>query len=573
MACSPTCAQPVDAASFWVPLGVGCGMLSSMPVVASFMSELFEHPLMHHPVFVVFSVVAIGLMIGKISIYGVSFGSAAVMFVALVYGHYGVTLNQSITNLGLVLFVYCVGIGAGSRFFSALKERGVQFGVIAAAVVLVGGGATALVAVALGISPSVAAGVFAGALTSTPGLAAAQEYFSAGPDQGLVSAGYAIAYPFGVVGAVLFVQLWPRLRKADLAEIGRKLDQEQERAHRIVPVLVKMTNPKFVGRAVEDLRILDHLKCKIIRTMRDGVLVPIEHGHVLELDQLLWVIGREDDIESVLDVLGERAESPVVINTFTERQTMVVTNRSLANKRIGDLRLLRDHGVSISRVLRYEYELVPNDATQIQVGDQLVVVGSPENLKKFTQVVGHRASVIDATDLVSLACGITIGVVAGMIPMGGFKLGMAGGPLLVALILGHFGRVGAIAGYVPRPTRVCLRELGLCLFLAGAGIKGGASVVETLQSQGAGIFLVGVVATILPILVGYLIATKIFKFDILTALGGVCGAMTSTPGLGAVSSKTDSQAPVVSYAAAYPAALLLMVVGVGLLLEIMAAMM
>ncbi|QQL44131.1 aspartate:alanine exchanger family transporter [Sulfuriroseicoccus oceanibius] len=543
-----------------------------MDIFASFMTRLFDLPLMHHPVFVVFSVIAIGLIVGRFSVYGVSLGSAAVMFVALVYGHYGVTLNQSLTSFGLVLFVYCVGIGAGSRFFGALKERGVQFAVIALAVVAVGGVATALVAGAFGVSPSVAAGVFAGALTSTPGLAAAQEHFSSGVDQGLVSAGYAIAYPFGVIGVVLFVQLWPRLRKADLAEIGRKLDEEQEQAHKILPVLVKMTNPKFVGRRIDELSILDRLRCRVIRTMKNGVLVPIEHGHVLELDQLLWVIGRDDEIDSLLDVLGERASVPVVINTFTEQQTFVLTERSLANRRIGDLRLLRDHGVSIARILRYEYELVPTDSTELNVGDQLVVVGSPENLQKFAKVVGHRASVVDATDLVSLAVGVAIGVVVGMIPLGSFKLGLAGGPLLVALVLGHFGRVGAIAGYVPRPTRVLLRELGLCLFLAGAGIKGGASVVETLQSQGAGIFIVGLVATVMPIVIGHLVATKIFKFDLLTALGTVCGAMTSTPGLGAVSGKTDSQAPVVSYAAAYPAALLLMVVGVGLLLEIMAAM-
>ena len=186
--------------------------------------------------------------------------------------------------------------------------------------------ATALAAGAFGISPSVAAGVFAGALTSTPGLAAAQEHFTSISDQGLVSAGYAIAYPFGVIGTVLFVQLWPRLRKKDLHQIGEQLEAEQSQAKQIIPVLVKMTNSKFVGRRIDQLRILDHLHCRVTRIMKDGVLVPIKHDDVLEMDLLLWVVGREDDIEAMLDVLGERAAAPVIINSDMERRTLVVTS-------------------------------------------------------------------------------------------------------------------------------------------------------------------------------------------------------------------------------------------------------
>jgi putative transport protein len=540
-----------------------------MNAIDAFVSGLFDSPLMLNSVFVLFSIIAIGLIAGRIMIYGVSLGSAAVMFVALIYGHYGVSISQTVTSVGLVLFVYCVGIGAGSRFFSTLKQSGVQLAMISCAVICAGGISAALAAKAFGISPSVAAGIFAGALTSTPGLAAAQEHFTSNADQGLVSAGYAIAYPFGVVGTVLFVQLWPRLRKKDLQKIGEQVDAEQSQAKKILPVLVRMTNPKFVGRTIDQLRILDHLHCRITRTMKDGVLVPLEHGATLELDQILWVVGREDDIEAMLDALGEREEAPVIINSDMERRTFVVTNRSFANKSLSQLRLLRDHGVSVSRIRRYEYEIIPNENTELSIGDQLVTVGNTENLEKFSKTIGHRPSIIDATDLLSLTLGIAVGVLVGMIPLGGFKLGLAGGPLLVSLLLGHFGRIGAVAGYVPRPTRLLLRELGLCLFLAGAGIKGGASFVETLQSQGMGIFVVGIIATLVPIIVGYTVATLICKFDILTSLGGVCGAMTSTPALGAISSKTDSQVPIVSYASAYPAALLLMVVGVNLLMAIM----
>jgi len=540
-----------------------------MNAVFSAVSGFFETPLMHNSAFVLFSVIALGLLLGRITIGGIHLGTAGVMFVALIYGHYGVELSPAVTTVGLVVFVYCVGIGAGSRFFTTLKQSGTKLAVISCAVIGVGGLATALTAGALSISPSVAAGVFAGALTSTPGLAAAQEYYVDSANQGLVSAGYAIAYPFGVVGTVLFVQLWPRLRRKDLQKIGERLEAEEAEGRRIGTAVFRMTNPRFEGKRIEDLRILEHLRCRITRTMRDGILVPLEQDETLKKDQVLWVVGYEDQIEALIDMFGERTEAPVVINSDMERRSLVVTNSRFANKTFAEIRTLKNHGVSVSRIKRYEYEIVPTETTEIHIGDVLVVVGCSENLEKFSKAVGHRASLINATDLLSLTLGMALGVWVGTLSFGGFKLGMAGGPLLVALLLGHFGRVGVVAGYVPRPTRVMLRELGLCFFLAGAGIKGGAGFVETLQSQGAGIFAVGVVATLAPIVVGYMVATLVYKFDILTALGGVCGAMTSTPALGVISSKTDAQAPVLSYASAYPAALLLIVVAINSLIAAM----
>ncbi len=540
-----------------------------MNAIFSAIAGFFDTPLMHNPVFVLFSVIALGLLLGRIAVGGIHLGTAGVMFVALVYGHYGVELSPVVTTVGLVIFVYCVGIGAGSRFFTTLKQNGTKLVIISCAVIGVGGLATALVASALSISPSVAAGVFAGALTSTPGLAAAQEYFADPAKQGLVSAGYAIAYPFGVVGTVLFVQLWPRLRKKDLQTIGEALEAEEAQAQGISTAIFRMTNPKFIGRKIEDLRILKHLRCRITRTMKDGVLVPLEQDETIDMDQVFWMVGRDGEIDVFIDMIGERTEAPVIINSDMERRSLVVTNSRFANKTFDEIHTLKNHGVSVSRIKRYEYEIVPTETTEINIGDVLVVVGCSENLEKFAKAVGHRASLINATDLLSLTLGMAVGVFVGTLSFGGFKLGMAGGPLLVALLLGHFGRVGAVAGYVPRPTRIMLRELGLCFFLAGAGIKGGAGFVETLQSQGAGIFVVGVVATLAPIVVGYMVATLVFKFDILTALGGVCGAMTSTPALGVISSKTDAQAPVLSYASAYPAALLLVVVAINFLIACM----
>lgn len=533
------------------------------------MVSIFGSGLMQNPIFALFSVVFIGLAVGRITIWGLSLGSAAVMFVAMLYGHYGVALDDSITVFGLVLFVYCVGIGAGSRFFIMLRDSGIQLALISCLVILVGGVATAVVATWFKIDASVAAGVFAGALTSTPGLAAAQEHFSAAVDEGMVSAGYAIAYPFGVVGVVVFVQLLPKLMGWDLNKIGEEVDAASDTGDKIDHALVRVTNEKIEGRQIAGLKELSKLRCRITRKMQDGILVPIEHGHVLARGQVLWLVAREHDLQAAMEVLGERENAPVHINADMERRSVVVTNRKMSQKSLAELKTLRRFGVSIARIRRYEYELVPDANTRINVGDVLVAVGSPENLEVFAREVGHRPSTMGATDLLSLALGMALGVVVGSIEIGGFKLGMAGGPLLVSLLLGHFGKVGMIAGFVPRPTRLLLRELGLCLFLAGAGVKGGAGFMETLHDQGLGIFVVGLVATMAPMIVGYYAARKWFNFDVLRSLGSICGGMTSTPGLGVISAKTESQAPVLAYASAYPAALLLMVLGVNLLLAIM----
>jgi len=227
------------------------------------------------------------------------------------------------------------------------------------------------------------------------------------------------------------------------------------------------------------------------------------------------------------------------------------------------LRPLKEHGVVITRIQRLGLEFVPSADSLIEMNDMLTIVGDPEQIEKFSQFVGHRPNMINETDLLSLSLGLALGIFIGIIPWslpGGnpVMLGLAGGPLVVGLILGNLGRVGRLVGHIPRPTRVLLQEFGLVLFLADAGVKGGDALVETLQAHGIGLFLAGILITTIPLALGYLVAVKLLKIDPLQALGGICGGMTSTPALGAITSKTDSQTPVVSYATAYPVALILL---------------
>jgi len=243
---------------------------------------------------------------------------------------------------------------------------------------------------------------------------------------------------------------------------------------------------------------------------------------------------------------------------------LLVTERKLTGKTLRDIAPLKNYGIVITRITRLGLTFVPNASTVIEQNDQLTSVGRTDDLKAFAKAVGHRSNAIDATDLLSLSSGLTLGIIVGLIPIGlpgstPITLGLAGGPLLVALLLGHFGRVGRIVGHIPRPTRLLLQELGLVFFLANAGIRGGGSLAVTVQEYGPTLFALGIAVTIVPLIVAWPLARKLFNVDALQALGGICGGMTSTPALGAITAKTDSQVPVVSYVSAYPVALIVMI--------------
>lgn len=241
-------------------------------------------------------------------------------------------------------------------------------------------------------------------------------------------------------------------------------------------------------------------------------------------------------------------------------------SKELSNKTLRELDTLNHYGVGISRITRLGVTFVPSADTEIIRNDVLNVVGSPEDIKQFKQACHHRSNAIGAADILSLVTGVALGILVGTITVSsgdggkGFSLGMAGGPLVVALILGHFGHIGPIAGYMPRNSRLLLMEFALMLFLAGAGVQGGATLVETLRTHGLTMFATGVFITLIPLFLGYLVARRVFRMSLPEALGSICGSMTSTPALGAITAKTDKQAPVIAYATAYPAALILMAV-------------
>lgn len=520
--------------------------------------------ILQNPTFVLFAILFLGLALGNISVKGIALGSSGVLFVAMVAGHYKLCIPDGVSDMGTALFVYCVGLGVGNRFFSALRSRGKNLIVLALTIVLAGWLTALGMCQLLGIDMSVGAGLFAGACTSTPALAAALDAAkAAGLSESVINIGYGVAYPFGVIGIVLFVQLLPRLLHIDL---NSKNGSNTADPHCIIARKVRVTNPEAVGKTPAELALRWHMSCRITRLMQGGQLRPLLPSDTLSADAECLMVGEREQIEKDAGLLGHVVEADKELSLpRNEVAELIVLAPQMNNKTLRELDTLANFGITVSRLSRLGNTFVPTADTEIIRNDVLRVVGTPEAIKAFKAECGHRSTAMNTADMLSLTGGLALGILLGKLQFSfgggdGFSLGMAGGPLIVALILGHFGKLGPIAGYMPRPTRVLVMELGLMLFLAGAGIRGGEKLVETLMTSGLSMLLVGAVITLLPLFIGYLVARKWLRLGVAETLGCICGSQTSTPALGAITAQTDSQEPVIAYSTAYPIALILMTI-------------
>ncbi len=531
--------------------------------------------ILENPTFVLFAILFTGLALGNISIKGVSLGASGVLFTALLAGHFQLQVPQGVSEIGTAFFVYAVGLGVGNRFFSSLRSRGRNLILVALVIVLSGWLCAWGCCLLLGIDLSVGAGLFAGACTSTPALAAALDAAHLkGLDESVLNIAYGVSYPVGVVGIILFVQLLPRLLKKDLNE-GRESTAASvaEGAH-IQSRLVKVENPAVYGRTPHEVELLHHMECRITRMRRGEHLEPLQPSDTLHEGDEVLMAGEPEKLQHDAALLGHLLDSGDRLALLRDESAdLIVLADSMDNKSLAQLDTLGNFGITISRISRLGNVFVPTEETQIQRNDVVHVVGTPDAIAVFKKECGHRETALNMVDMLSFTGGLLLGILLGKLQFSfgggdGFSLGMAGGPLVVALIMGHFGKVGPIAGYMPRPSRILVMNLGLMLFLAGAGVKGGEQLVVTLASQGISMVLVGVLVTFIPLVLGYFFASRVMRMELPEILGCCCGAQTSTPALGAITAKTDSQDPVIAYSTAYPVALILMTVLAQLLVQL-----
>jgi putative transport protein len=511
-----------------------------------------------HPVAALFVVVALGSALGSLRIAGLSLGASGVLFVGLAFGHFGLSLPPDLQELGIILFVYAIGLQAGPRFFNQFRRRGLVFAKIGLWVVGAGAVMTWAAARLLHLDPAMAVGMYAGALTSTPGLAAATD----AARSPLVTLGYGVAYPFGVVGVVLFIQVLPRLLRINLATEEQRLKAVEADTEKLQRRQFRLSNPACIGRTLADLQLHRLSEVNVTRIYRQQRVLPARGDLMLQAGDILVAVGRREELDKLPVLFGEEVQGEEVFNTTdVVARDVVVSNADMVGRSLSQLQLPATYGVVVSRVFREELDFAPTGDYVLELGDSLRLTGSRPDCERFVQAVGQQEKRIHETSITALSWGIVLGVVLAYrefsLPGGAvFRLGLAGGPLLVSLVLAHYGRIGHLNIRTPRGAKYILQQLGLVLFLAGAGTTAGAGLGEVLSESGLTLLLAGAVITLASSAAGFAVSWWLYRLDLLTVLGAVSGAMTSTPALGAASTQTDRPEPVLAYTGVYPVALI-----------------
>lgn len=520
--------------------------------------------LLNSSYFALFLIVALGFMLGRIKIKGLSLDVSAVIFIALLFGHFGVVIPKELGNFGLVLFIFTIGIQAGPGFFDSFRSKGKTLILLTLLIV----GSAALTAVGLKYAcdidtPSIV-GLVAGALTSTPGLAVAID----STQSPLASIAYGIAYPFGVIGVILFVKLLPKVLHVDLEQEARRLEKERRGEYpELSTCIFRVANPVIFGRSLAQLNVRAMTGAVISRLKHDGQISIPTAQTVLHEGDYLQAVGSEEALNQLATLVGTREEGELPLQDTHEIVSLLLTNKDMINKQLGDLNLMRNFNCTVTRVRRSGIDLSPSPELALKFGDKLMVVGEKEGLKNLARLLGNNAKKLSDTDFFPIAMGIVLGVLFGQLNIsfpGGFSFspGLTGGILIVALVLSAIGKTGPILWTMSGPANHLLRQLGLLLFLAEVGTSAGRTLVATFQESGWLLFGVGAAITLVPMLVAVVVGRLCFKISMLDLLGTITGGMTSTPGLAAADSMTDSNIPGVAYATVYPIAMVFLILAI-----------
>ncbi len=515
--------------------------------------------LLNSTIFVLFIIIALGFILGSIKVRGINLDVSAVIFVALLFGHYGVVIPDVLGTFGMVLFIFSIGFQAGPGFFRTFASRGKVLSLLA--VILISTAAVLVIVGAhiFGFNAAEATGIFTGALTSTPGLATAREV--AGADAAI---SYSIGYPFGVIGVILFVKLLPIILKVDLKRERALLDGAQERSPKVVAAQFLVQSSVVAGRSLVDLAIRKVTGATITRIVRgDQSFIP-SGGDMLLIGDRLKVVGTVESLDKFEHLVGERVEGELPFIDNIVLTTALLTSKSLVGKSLGAINLQQVCGCSVSRVRRSGIDLLPDPDLRLNFGDKLTLVGPRERTNDALRLIGNKRNKISDTDFFPIAIGIVLGVLVGNLTIGfgsfSFSLGLTGGVLFVALLLSSIGKTGGIIWAMSSPANQLLRQLGLLLFLASVGTSAGGTLVETFSSSGLTIVLWGIVITVVPMIVTVIIARLFMKVNLLELLGLLTGGMTSTPGLAAAMSMSSSNSVSLAYATVYPVAMVLLIV-------------
>ncbi|MFW4200287.1 putative transporter [Enterobacter hormaechei] len=527
-------------------------------------------------------VAVVGLWLGNIKIRGVGFGIGGVLFGGIFVGHFADQLGwvlsadmlHFIQEFGLILFVYTIGIQVGPGFFASLRISGLRLNLFAFGIVVMGGLVTAILHKLFAIPLPVVLGIFSGAVTNTPALGAGQQILR---DLGIpadvvdqMGMSYAMAYPFGICGILLSMWLVRVLFCVNVGQEAKEHESTLTNGHALIKTInIRVENPNLNNMAIQDVPILNSATIICSRLKRDDTLMVPSPDTLIQHGDLLHLVGQPADLNNARLVIGQEVDTSLSTRGTDMRvERVVVTNEKVLGKKIRDLQVKERYDVVISRLNRAGVELVASQDASLQFGDILNLVGRPSSIDAVADMVGNAQQKLQQVQMLPVFIGVGLGVMLGSIPLyvPGFpvalKLGLAGGPLIMALILGRIGSIGKLYWFMPPSANLALRELGIVLFLAVVGLKSGGDFVDTLvNGEGMSWVGYGIFITAIPLITVGLLARMFAKMNYLTLCGMLAGSMTDPPALAFANNlHATSGAAALSYATVYPLVMFLRII-------------
>ncbi|WP_405329667.1 putative transporter [Fibrobacter sp.] len=535
--------------------------------------DLFAKPSVGQQVLALSLTAAIGIMLGKVKVKGVSLGGAGALFVGILLGHIGMRIEPSVLHFmqefGLILFVYTIGMQVGPGFIDSIKRHGLVLNILAVSIVLLGVLATVLIYFTTNMHDNVPVliGMLCGAVTNTPSLGAANSALTAaGVDASLTGVGYAVAYPFGVIGIILvmiLVRIFFRQKPDTAAAEYQKEIAEQSKE--IVSCTLRVDNANLVGCKIKDIPGLTSSGAVVTRHARDQVINMPKGDMTLELHDLVHVVGMPDAIESLQKIIGEKQETPITLQKSNLAvKTILVTNKKILGKSIQQLALNDRFGVTVSRVTRGGFKFTGRLDIRVKFADKLLVVGTPESIAAAAKELGDSLTALDHPEILPAFLGIFLGVIVGSIPLAipgmptPLKLGLAGGPLIVAIILSRKRKIGPLNFFMANSANLMLRELGITIFLSCVGLNAGIKFFDVLlNGDGFYYMALSAIITFFPLMIVAIVGKAVFKVNYLSLCGVLAGATTDPPALAFANGLSSSEATNVGYASVYPLTMLL----------------
>lgn len=541
--------------------------------------ELLTTPDFIQAVLVISIICGTGLALGKIKLFGVSLGATFVFFTGIIAGHLGLSVNPdmlaALQNFGLILFIYALGVQVGPGFFASLKKGGFKLNMLSILLMVIGTILMLGLHWTTGVSLADIMGLFSGAVTNTPMLGAAQQALlqtdhSAVNEANNMAMACAVGYPFGLIGMIVCVVI---IQKLTAPKRNKKSLLNRSDNTFIAEYIV--CNPDIFNKSIQDIRSKAECQFVISRIWKGGKVIIPTGETIIEENEHILVISGKNDVEAISRLFGPQENVDWnkkgidwnAIDSQLVSRKILVTKSEINGKKLGDLRLRNSFGINITRVNRAGIDLLPSRSLRLQLGDRLTIVGEARSIENAALILGNEAKQLRTPNLTSIFIGIVIGLVLGSIPFFipgmsvPIKLGIAGGPIIVGILMGAFGPRFHLATYMSQSANLMLRQLGLTIYLAGLGLSAGAGFFSTVFSvEGLKWVVISCTLAIIPVLITGLVASRIFKIDYAKNIGMLCGGMANPIALNFANSTTEGDEPAVAYATVYPISMFLRVI-------------